>query len=253
MYKLIGLSHFNKSIFATDIKLILALLDQYGRHTDLCVGIVPFEILVEVGLEERTRALRWEGAFSSLRTRGLSATVESAACTLFISCSSTFAGRVGWNADFTTSIGSSSDSSVIVASCIELTSDFESALDLSGLALAILLGLPLCLLLVGESLALDVSIEETLLCKCLNASYGLMLLFSDNSGGNDFIARSAGCGPKGRRPFGGKNAPGGGIKPPVGKLAIAGAKGKSSAPGNVTGGVVIAPGPPVDNRNESLA
>lgn len=155
---------------------------------------------------------------------------------------------MGWKADFTTSIGSSSDSSVIVASCIELTSDFESAFDLSGLALIILLGLPLCLLLVGDNRALDVSIEDTLLCKCLRASYGLMPFLSDSSGGNDFIARSAGCGPNGRRPLGGKKAPGGGISPPAGRLAIAGPNGNSSAPGNVTGGVGIEPGPPVDKE-----
>lgn len=125
---------------------------------------------MDVGLVESTRVVRCEGAFSSLRCRGRSATVESAACTRFISCNSKFAGRVGWNADFTTSIGSSSDSSDIVASCVELTSDFESAFDLSGLALMMLLGLPLCLLLVGDRRALEVSIDDTLLCKCRNAS-----------------------------------------------------------------------------------
>lgn len=135
---------------------------------------------------------------------------------------------------------------------MELTSDLESAFDLSGLALTMLLGLPLCLLLVGDRRALDVSIEDTLLCKCLKASYGFMPFFSESSGGNAFIARSAGCGAKGRRPLGGKKAPGGGIRPPGGRFVIAGANGNSSAPGNVTGGVVIGPAPPVDNENVLL-
>lgn len=134
------------------------------------MDIVPLVSLVEVGLVDNTRVVRCVGAFSSLRTLGLSATVESAAWTRFISCSSTFAGRVGWNADFTTSIGSSSDSSVMVASWIELTSDLVSAFDLSGLPLIMLRGLPLCLLLVGDNRALDVSIGETVLCKCRKAS-----------------------------------------------------------------------------------
>lgn len=57
--------------------------------------------------------------------------------------------------------------------------------------------------------------------------------------GRDFNVRSAGCGAKGRSPFGGKNAPGGGNSPAGGRLAIAGGNGKSSEPGNVTGGVDI--------------
>lgn len=210
--------------------------------------MLPFVILVDVGLVERTRVVRCEGALSSQRVRGRSATVESAAWTCFISCSSTFAGRVGWNADLTTSICSSSDSSDIVASWVELTSDLESAFDL-GLAFTILLGLPLCLLLVGDKRALDVSIDETLLWKCLNASYGLTPFFKVSSGGNDFNASSAGWGWKASSPFGGRNAPGGGINPPVGKLAIAGGNGNSSAPGNATGGVVMGAAPPVDKRN----
>lgn len=75
-----------------------------------------------------------------------------------------------------------------------------------------------------------------------------MPFFSDSSDGNDFIARSAGCGVKGRRPLGGKKAPGGGIRPPAGRLAIAGPNGNSSAPGKVTGGVGNDPGPPVDKE-----
>lgn len=227
------------------------LESQYGRHTDLCVDNAPFEILVDVGLDESTLVVRCEGAFNSFRILGRSATVESAAWTLFISCSSTFAGRVGWNADFTTSMGSSSDSSEIVASCIELTSDFESAFDLSGLAFIKLLGLPLCLLLVGDKRALDVSIDM-LLCRCLNASYGLTPFLSVSSGGNVFNARSAGCGANGRSPFGGKKAPGGGMSPPGGRFVIAGGNGNRSAPGNVTGGVVIGPAPPGNKKSKTL-
>lgn len=137
----------------------------------------------------------------------------------------------------------------MVASCMELTSDLVSAFDRSGLAFAMLRGL-LCLLLVGDRCALEVSIEDTLLCKCLKASYGLIPFLSDSSGGNVFSANSVGCGGNGSKPFGGKKAPGGGISPPGGRFVIAGGKGNNSAPGN-TGGVANG-GAPEDKRKRKL-
>lgn len=127
----------------------------------------------------------------------------------------------------------------------------ESAFDLSGLALIILLGLQLCLLLVGDKRALDVSIDDTLLCKCLKASYGDTPFFKDNSGGNDFNANSAGCGGNGRSPFGGRKVPGGGIKPLGGRFVIAGGNGNSSVPGNPTVGDVMGATPPVDKEKNT--
>lgn len=120
----------------------------------------------------------------------------------------------------TTSMGSSSDSSDNVASCVEFMSDFESAFDLSGLR-----GLTLCLLLDGDSRILDASIDETLLCKFLKfaiASYGLRPFFVISAGNGSIL-------------LWGKNP---GSIPPDGKLPIGGGpNGNKSAPGSGTGGV----------------
>lgn len=75
-----------------------------------------------------------------------------------------------------------------------------------------------------------------------------MPFFSDSSGGNDFSARSAGCGPNVKSPFGGRNAPGGGSNPFGGRFVIAGWNGNRSAPGSGTGGVGKAAGLPVGKK-----
>lgn len=79
IYKLILYHISTKSLVWRLTKIKWPMEFQYGRQTDLCVDIAPLVILVDVGLVERTLVILEDGALSSLRSRGLSDTVESAA------------------------------------------------------------------------------------------------------------------------------------------------------------------------------